>query len=161
MIEIGLCADENFAMPCGVCITSIFESNKNSKIRIHILTNGFSDHSIQLLNQTAKKYNQIIDVYKIDSLVLQGLSIMEGRYPIMIYARLLFPQILDKNISKLIYLDCDIIVVDSITELWNTPFNNKVCLAVTAGNADDMTRLNRINTYSHTYVNSGVIFMNL
>lgn len=60
MIEIGLCSDENYAMACGVCITSIFESNKNSKFRVHILTNGFTDSTIQRFEQTAKNMIKLL-----------------------------------------------------------------------------------------------------
>ena len=32
MIHIGLCTDNRYAMPCGVCVTSLFEPTLKSKI---------------------------------------------------------------------------------------------------------------------------------
>ncbi len=52
MINIGLCADENFAMPFGVCLTSLFESNKNEPITVHVITQGFSDKTLSRIRKT-------------------------------------------------------------------------------------------------------------
>ena len=50
MIHIGLCADERFALPFGVCLTSILESNKDNEIVIHVLTKGFKEETIAKIN---------------------------------------------------------------------------------------------------------------
>lgn len=160
MIEIGLCADEGYAMPCGVCITSIFESNKENKIRVHILTDGFSDESIKRLNRTAERYNQTIEIHKIDASLFKDLP-TRGHFTLMVYARLLFPQVLDSKIDKLLYLDCDITVVKDIKELWDTDITEYACGCVPGMYANDIRVHNRLEVYDFTYVNSGVILMNL
>ena len=32
-MNIALCTDEKFSYPCGVCVTSILENNKNEEFR--------------------------------------------------------------------------------------------------------------------------------
>ncbi len=160
MIEIGLCCDEGYSLGCGVCITSIFESNTNEKFRIHILTDGLSNETTRRLEETAKKYNQIIEIYKIDISILNGLKVC-CHFTLMMYARLLFPKVLDPSITKLLYLDCDIVVVGNIVELWNMEFADLACLAAPALDANDIIRLNRIETYNHPYINSGVLLINI
>ena len=63
MIHIGLCADERFAMPLGVCVTSIFQSNKQNEIFIHVLTQGLSVETERKLYQIASTYNQRLQIY--------------------------------------------------------------------------------------------------
>ncbi len=146
-------------MPCGVCITSIFESNKNNKVRVHILTNGFSQETTNKFEQTAKKYNQLIEIHKIDPSIIEHLHI--GRWmSVMVYARLLFPRVVT-NIDKLLYFDCDIIVVGDLQKLWDTSMDGYSCMGVPSINANDIRLLNRIECYDHTYVNSGVLLMDL
>ena len=160
MIEIGFCADNNYAMPCGVCITSIFEHNKDNKIRVHILTNGFSEENKLRFQKTAEKYNQIIDIYIIDEKLLEGLPIISKRFSIMTYARLFFHDILDKSIDKVLYLDSDIYVAGNIVDLWNTDITDYAVGAIPDVCADDICDQNRIETYT-PYINAGVLLMNL
>lgn len=80
---------------------------------------------------------------------------------IMAYARLLFPRLLDNSIERLLYLDCDIVVIGDLSELWNEEFDNFGCIAVTDMNADDIFHHNRMDTFNHTFINSGVLVMNL
>ncbi len=162
MIEIGLCSDNGYAMATGVCVTSIFESNKNNKIRVHILTNGFSEENVRRFEQTAKNYNQIIEIHNIDASSINGLHVKsKGHVTSMAYARLQFPQLLDKSIEKLLYLDGDMVVIDDIKELWEKELNNHACLAVPDLIADDIVTHNRIGVYDIVYVNSGMLIINL
>ena len=39
-INIALCSDDNYSIPCLVCITSIFENNKDESCNVTVLTNG-------------------------------------------------------------------------------------------------------------------------
>lgn len=159
MIEIGLCADENFAMPCGVCITSIFENNKANKIRIHIITEGFSKESIHRFENTAAIYSQSIIIHKIDASVFDGMPITEV-YPRSIYFRLLFPKILQDSIAKLIYLDCDVIVRQDIREMWDTDVSDYGVGCIWDQKGEDIKHKNRIEI-TNIYLNSGVLLMNL
>ena len=42
MIHIGLCTDNRYAMPCGVCVTSLFENNKDEEITVYVLEKGLT-----------------------------------------------------------------------------------------------------------------------
>lgn len=162
MIEIGFSCDEGYAMATGVCITSIFESNRDNKVRVHILTNGFSKETLNRFEQTAKKYNQSIEIYNIDTTEIGNLHIRSGSHVTsMAYARLQFPYVLENSIEKLLYLDGDMIVIGNLEELWNTNINNYYCLAVPDLFADDIVTHNRIGVYDKPYVNSGMLVMNL
>ena len=68
MINIGLCTDDNYAMPCGVCITSIFESNKSNSICIHLICENLSKMTVTKIESLVKKYNQQIKFYHMYSL---------------------------------------------------------------------------------------------
>lgn len=160
MIQVGLCCDEGYAMPCGVCITSLFENNKDSKFHIHILASDFTEDTINRLKQTGKHYGQKVDIYDLDLSQINSLQ-QYGYLGTMTYARLLFPAILDCNITKLIYLDCDIVVIGDIKTLWESEFDGKACLAAPeVGAADNINTHNFTGVYNH-YVNAGVLVFNL
>ena len=68
MIHIGLCADEKFSIALGVCMTSIFESNKGSDVMVHILTKAFLEKTIEKINRTMEIYHQEVKIYQIDDI---------------------------------------------------------------------------------------------
>ena len=158
-IDIGICTDENYAMACGVCITSIFENNKNNLITIHILTDGLSKDSLNKFRILAKLYNQNVNIINIDSTQFNGLPII-GRFKRSIYFRFLFPSILSEDITRLLYIDCDIIILKDLSHLINTNLNDYPCGVIEDQFSDDITIRNRIDQYDD-YFNSGVMLLDL
>ena len=156
-MNIVLCTDENYAMPCGVCITSIFENNREEDCNIFVLTKGLEKNTIEHFEQLAANYKQKINIVNIDSSIFDGLKV-SNRFREAIYYRFLIPDLLD--VEKALYLDCDIIITQNLKELWNTDINGYALAAVEDQRGDDITLHNRIEMYS-TYFNSGVLLMNL
>lgn len=156
-MNIALCADEKYSYPCGVCITSILENNKECECNIYILTPGLKNDTIEKFNLLSKTYGQNIEIIKIDNKNFNNLKISD-RFPISIYYRYLLPQLL--NTEKVLYLDCDIIVTGKLTDLWNTDIRDLACGVVEDQKSDDITIQNRLGLYRN-YFNSGVLLMNL
>ena len=81
--------------------------------------------------------------------------------------RLLIPDLLPE-LSKLLYLDCDIIFDLDVKELWNVDVEG-YCIAGVLdmdlinyyGGADEFVRAFLMGCNSRTYINSGVLVMNL
>lgn len=78
------------------------------------------------------------------------------------YYRLLIPQILPKDIHKVLYLDSDIIVRHSLLPLWETDIDGYALAAVIDHNDADIGTFNRLR-YSPNlgYFNAGVLLLNL
>ena len=159
IINIGLCTDEHYTMPCGICITSIFENNKNNSVCIHLICENLQEKTIKQYMELDKKYNQQIKIYPIDSSMFNDLPI-SNRYKKSIYFRLLFPSILSMDITTLLYLDSDIIVLKDLSPLMQTPLNDLACGVVEDQFSDDIRNKNRINKYD-AYFNTGVLLINL
>lgn len=159
-IHIGLCADENFAMPLGVCVTSIFENNKDNKVCIHILTQGFSQKNLQKLNATADYYGQQILVYNVDDSIFDKFPVLDVISKAT-YLRFLFADVLPSYINKLLYLDCDVIVINRLENLYSIDISNSPFAAAEDRSSDDIIDRNRIEIFDGIYFNAGVLLMNL
>ena len=72
-INIALCSDDNYSIPCLVCITSIFENNKDESCNVTVLTNGMSDNTKEKFLHLADVYGQRINIYPIDDACFKGL----------------------------------------------------------------------------------------
>ena len=157
-LNIALCTDENFVVPALVCITSIFESNCQDECRITILTEGISEESHEKFTKLASTYHQAIQVVVINPEKFRTLKSYD-RYPTSMYFRFLLPEIL-KEESKVLYLDCDIMVRRPLRDLFDINIKNYSCGAVIDQQCDDVQIINRLRLNTR-YFNSGVMMLNL
>lgn len=85
------------------------------------------------------------------------------RYPRLIYYRIFAASLLPPDIDRILYLDGDTIVINPLDELYNMELGNNYFLACT----HVRKFLNKVNQYrlgveeEITYINSGVMLMNL
>lgn len=157
-LNIALCTDENFSIPALVCITSIFENNKDEDCHIYVLTDGLSNKVREKFEMLAAAYGQQIEVLTIDKHRFEGLIVSE-RYPVSMYYRFFLPEMLPFE-SKVLYLDCDIIIRHSLKEAYETDLSNKALGAVVSQSCDWVKWAND-HKLSTPFFNSGVLLMNL
>lgn len=156
--QFAICTDENFVIPALVCITSIFENNKNHPCEVTVLTDGISDESTAKFNTLASFYNQKIVIIHISPTRFDNM-VTRGRYPASMYFRFLLPELLP-HASKVLYLDCDTMVRGDLNELFNTDLIEYACGVVLDQQCDDIQIINRLHLTT-PYFNSGVMLMNL
>lgn len=159
MIHIGLCTDNRYAMPCGVCVTSLFENNKDEEITVYVLEKGLTDDNKEKFRTLAADYGQKIEVIPVDDSLFKGYP-TTYQFRLSTYYRFLFANILPKDVQKLIYLDCDTLVLDSLRELWNTDVTDYSIAAVEDQQGDNVHVFNRLQEIEK-YYNSGVLILNL
>ena len=111
-----------YSQHAGVTVTSIFENTK-SKVTVHILHDDtLTDLNRERFLNTAKRYGQSIDLINVEDyknkIGGETLKNIPDYWSVGTLYRLFIPEIL-KNLDKIIYLDCDIVVNADIAELWN------------------------------------------
>lgn len=157
-MNIALCTDENFVIPCLTCITSILENNKDDECHVFVLTEGLTEYSVEKFKKLSVCYSQAIDVRTIETDRLRGLKVRPP-FPVSMYFRFLLPEILNEE-EKVLYLDCDIIVRHSLSDMYNMDLTEKACAVVIDQHCDDVLMQNNVRI-SSSYFNSGVMLMNL
>lgn len=158
MMNIALCTDENFSIPALVCITSIFENNREEDCHIYVLTDWLSSKALEKFKKLEGIYSQKIDVLIIDKHRFDGLTVSE-RFPVSMYYRFLLPEMLPLE-ERVLYLDCDIIVRHSLSEMYFTNLHGKALAAVVGESCDDVFWNNYLKLQS-PFFSSGVLLINL
>ena len=95
-------------------------------------------------------------------------SIFEGfpesnRYPRQIYYRLAAPLLLPKDLDRILYLDVDLVVINSLHELYHTDFEGNYYVACSHVK-EILTKINQLRLGVEEivpYINTGVMVMNL
>lgn len=111
--------DDNYAQHCCAMLCSLFENNKESNFHVHLLTHELSQEAISFLNELCHRYCHELSIYEIDESKLDGVQFRKNR-PLTkaAYYRILLPEILPSDIERVLYLDCDMIVIGSVKELF-------------------------------------------
>ncbi|PXV60048.1 lipopolysaccharide biosynthesis glycosyltransferase [Dysgonomonas alginatilytica] len=165
MIEIALCPDNNYIMPCGITIISLLENKKDTEIRIHIIGSDLGEDNKSTLKGIAEKYETEILFYDIENKYLDKFDIIQDELEYITastYSRLFLHNILSDQIEKVIYLDCDLMVLGTLSEMWNIDIEG-----YSVGGVVDfpafMPRTYEELKYSdqYSYINAGVLLINL
>lgn len=163
MIHIACNIDSNYVMQCCTTLVSVMYNNQDEQISFHIISNNMSQENKNAIRGEIKKFSQSVFFYDILSKDLSSYSIYGNSHISMAtYYRLLVADILPKNIHKLIYLDCDLVVNGSIKEFWNIDVSRYAVAAVEdmwSGKLDNYTRLSYSQEF--TYFNAGVLLINV
>ncbi len=166
-INIVLATDKNYAQHAAVTITSILcNTAQQSNIKFYIIDDNIDDDNKTKLQDTVKQFNSNIIFVKIPENSLNQVFV-SGGITRAAYFRLAIPNILPKTVNKVIYLDCDLIVLDDIVNLWNLDMCQKPVAATedfgilssTSKCREKEINLNWKKEYS--YFNSGVLLIDV
>ena len=171
-LDICMASDDNFAIHLGVSIISMMENN-GSDICIHILNDNISQINLNRLKEIESKYpNLTIHFYDINRYFSENdvnyifkETLKDNDFfnllGISTFSRLFLEDIIPDNIDKILYLDCDTVVLNDLNELFNIELDDNLV----AGVIDIMANINK-HFYkgpkkNTPFINAGVLLINL
>ncbi len=148
-------------------MTSIFENTK-SKVIIHLLHDDtLTEENRKKFIRTAEKYSQGIDFVDVSerkkNFSQTAVELARRKCTIGSLYRLFIPEVLN-DVSKIIYLDCDIVVNLDIKEMWDIDINSYCMAGVHCKDFEFLSEAvrDKLNGSScKTFINAGVMLMNL
>lgn len=160
-MDIVYACDDKYAMLAGVSIESLYASNKDiDELNVYILVNQLSKENKSRLCCISNTYHrEIIFVEFIEHELCGTLNIDAQFWSVAAFARLFTPLLLPK-LHKILYLDCDIMVLHSLKELLQLDLNSSPCAAV----SEPFSVLHRRNigmSSDDVYYNSGIMLIDL
>lgn len=161
-LHVALASDQNYAEFVAVVIVSLFDTNEwQDFTTIHLLSNGIDDATLGKLSQHVSEGKGELKVYDVRTLK-EDLGIdVPPTIAITAYARLFLPNLLSKEVERVLYLDCDVVVSGSIKEFYSIDFKNHWVAGVldTLNSSTPKTAVGMAP--NDEYLNSGVMLMNL
>lgn len=161
--HIVYASDDRFAEILGVSLVSLYENSKDmDEIVVYVLDSGIADENKQKLLSVCKSYKRNDIVFIPGKNISEKLSmdVAVDRGSLSQYARLFVSSDLQKELNRVLYLDCDIIVKKSIKELWNLDLHGKTIGAL----MDAFSKYYRKNIdleQDDVMFNSGVMLIDL
>ena len=156
-MNVMYATDMNYAPICGVSLYSLLTNNQQEHIHTYIFEKDLGDEKNRFLELSEEFDVEItfIDVSEIEKLCKE-LNIPSFRGGYMAYARLFADRYIGKQ--RVLYLDCDTLVVGQLDDLWKLNLGRKPAAAV----------LDCIHHYANrfiykedsaNYINSGVMLI--
>lgn len=154
--------DNNYVQHCCAMLCSLFENNKDMSLHVHVLTNALSINNEGEIKQLCSRYNACLTIHEVDESRLEGVKFRKHR-PLTkaAYYRILLPEIIDQSIDKILYLDCDMIVVGSVSELFEIELDKYALAATKDIIHSDLHRRQLHFTLEDTPFSSGIMLINL
>ncbi len=159
---VAYCIDRQFLRPLLASLTSLVANrNKERDVEIFILSNGLKARHQKMIQEQIKGFDRV------RCTILEASAFLHSDLPWVTsanvtkscYLRLALADFLPKEIDRVVYLDADTIVVDSLDELWETDLRGKLLAAVDAWLSSECERLGIDLRFA--YFNSGVLLMDL
>lgn len=173
---IVLACDEAYAMPLSTTLRSLVEANRNNApLDVFILTpKKFSSCVKEKVLRSLPQGSSVTIMWvPVDLASFKDFSI-QSYASTMAYARLLIPYIFSEAVTKVLYLDVDILVLGELDPLWETDLEGVAIGAVVDTFSKDNAKRLQLSaqvTVSMSdansappecdYFNSGVLLINL
>ncbi|HVG14506.1 MAG TPA: glycosyltransferase family 8 protein, partial [Chitinophagaceae bacterium] len=154
-MKLVLSVNNGFEKYAAVVLHSFFHYNKEEGTEVFILYEEYSD-SIGKLKWFEHRHSCSIRFCQVNTRLLDR-SVVNGHVTIATYFRLLLAETLPEE-SKVLYLDCDLVVKGSLAELWSTPLTTYAVAAVEDKKFDLHEKL---GFPAKPYFNAGVLLINL
>lgn len=162
MINVVLSSDDNYAPYLGVTIYSLLKNNQGTEsLKIFILDNNISKLNKNKLIDIVNIFNNsVINFIKVKNIEKYAKIESRSRLTLATFARLFLSSLLPDNIDKVIYLDCDALVLNSLNNIWNLNLKNYYCAGVI-----DLAPLffkEEVGLFKNdNYINAGFLLINL
>ncbi|GAA0377936.1 glycosyltransferase family 8 protein [Paenibacillus motobuensis] len=154
---ISVC-DDKYAQHLGVMFTSLLENTKAKNLLFYIIDGGISDFNKEKLARTVKKYNNSIEFLNVNKQKYSSFA-LKNNMSHAAYYKLSIPELVPIKCNKVIFLDCDLIILDDIEELWKVDVSDHNLAAVLE---PEFTRHEELKLDKNvSYFNSGVMLINL
>jgi lipopolysaccharide biosynthesis glycosyltransferase len=129
-MPIVLACDTGYAMQLATTLRSIVEANRSGwPLEFHVLSDGFTEATkVRVLNSLPERSASIHWI----SIDLSPFEQFWTRRDVskMTFARLLIPKVFPDTVSRVLYLDTDILVLDDLKPLWEADLDGAILGAV-------------------------------
>lgn len=156
-INIAYAPDDNFINLVLVSMVSALENNANCEIEFIILYSNLLEKSIEAFNTFKKYENCKIRLVKVDEKNFKQLPLASWT-TVQTWFRTALAE-LCPDLDKVLYLDCDTLILGDLSELFSTDLSGNIIAGVT-DIVGEFSHVKRLNIADKKYFNAGAILFN-
>lgn len=161
-MELLVTVDKNYIPPLQVMLTSLYMNNPGEDVELYLLHSKLQEKELEPLEKQCGRLGYKFFPVKIEDSWFSQAPVTK-QYPREMYYRLLAPCFLPQKLHRTLYLDPDILVINSLRPLWETDMKGRLFAAAAhTGKTNLANNINQVRLgTTHKYFNSGVLLINL
>lgn len=161
-IPLLVTLDQHYLPQLRVLLTSIYINHPGQAFDVYLLHRQIPEKNLEALSKDCDRYGFRLLPIKADGETFCSAKVTD-RYPREMYYRLLAGKWLPRDLDKVLYLDPDILVINSLNGLWEMDLSGQLFAAAAhTGKTEVANSVNKIRLKTKTdYYNSGVLLINL
>ena len=161
--EIAFGIDTGYVKYAGIVMTSIAAENAGEEIGFHLVCDGIAEEDIERLQEFRAAFPRT-DVHIYDARVaLDAIPFPNGipheRINRSVFTRILMPELVPKELTRILYLDADTLCVGRLAGLYAHDLGTAPLAAAREG--DGAHKAQRIGMRGTDYFNAGVMLIDL
>jgi lipopolysaccharide biosynthesis glycosyltransferase len=151
--------DSNIVQHLAVTLLSLFEAHSNTDIEVFFMLIDVPDSDVRQIDTLCRQFSRVKAHFKPFSIADTHRFPISGHVSIATYARVFLTDVLPAEWSRVIYLDCDLIVRRSFAAIWDCNMEN---VAIAGVPEPGKSRHAELGIPEGTpYLNAGVLLINL
>lgn len=163
-MNILVSLDKNYTMPLRVMLKSLFLNNPATSFTIYLLHSDIPAGEIKSIETFCHIHKSALQEVPIPEAFFAEAPV-NRYYSKAMYYRLLAHLLLPGEIDRALYLDPDILILNPVENLYNSPVDDWLYAACIhsgfSGISDYVNKIRLSNYEAEGYFNSGVLLMNL
>ncbi|MDL2215948.1 glycosyltransferase family 8 protein [Ruminococcaceae bacterium OttesenSCG-928-N02] len=142
----------------------MYPSNPGEEFHVYLAHDSISNTAIENLCSFCERHGSRLYAIEVSEDLFANAIVMK-RYPRAMYYRLLACRLLPGHIERVLYLDPDIVIINPVRELYDTPMGENLFAAAIHPDVTGITKpVNQIRLGQYEaqgYYNTGVLLFNL
>lgn len=162
-MNILYASNDGYARHLGVSLYSLLEHHKQSEsITIYLLSVTMSEENQRRLSQIAGQFGRELVVVEMGDLKERFHGSVDTRgFDISAMTRLFAAEVLPETVDRILYLDCDTVILGNLEPLWKLEMGEALVGMVPEPTVYEEMKASIDLTKDDPYYNSGVLLMNL
>jgi len=159
-VSVVFASDDGYSFFLGAALVSLFENKTgNYPVVVYVIDGGIAPVNKARFRELESKYRFTIRYLVPDDSLFEGLP--TGIWPVAAYYRMIVARLLPKDVRKIIYLDCDILILGDLKELYNINLGGKMLGAVRDPIEGERSCVRLGISIGAGYFNSGVLLIDI
>ena len=162
-MNVVYASNDGYARHLGTSLYSLLDRNRDfAEISVYVLTLGLSEENQGKLREIAEHFGRRLIFLNLDDLRERiGYEVDTGGFDISVMLRLFMGDMLPESVERVLYLDCDTVVLQSLKHLWKEELEGKIVGAVMEPTIYQAVKESIDLGEDDPYYNSGVLLVDL
>jgi len=160
-IHIAVAVDNAYVQHLAAMLSSLFANTAaGERIRVHVVGSGLDADQLDKINALIASHGGTMESYEFDLSILKDCP-THGHIELATYFRLMLHKVLPEDVKRCLYLDCDLIVIGDVADLWELGLGANEWI----GGVQDAQPTRELSVLGmpddSEYINAGVLLINL